>query len=105
MTPFYIMKKQLKTKKQRAFDKAQVTKLAKEQAVPALTVLHNIHESLRDCDGDWRYINLGTLMELLAYPKGRLHLALDEMKKDYVTSEGYEYGATNVEYYQKEAVK
>ena len=41
-------------------------------------------------------------MELLSYPKGRLHLALDEMKKDYVISEGYEYGATNVEYYQKE---
>ena len=96
------MKKTLKTKKQRAFDKAQVTKLAKDQAVPALIALHNIHESLRDCDGDWRYINLGTLLELLAYPKGRLHRALDEMKKDYVINEGYEYDATDVDYYQRE---
>jgi len=99
------MKKTLKTKTQRAFDKAQVTKLAKDQAVPALIALHNIHESLRDCDGDWRYINLGTLMELLAYPKGRLHRALDEMKKDYVINEGYEYDATDVDYYQKEETK
>lgn len=99
------MKKTLKTKKQRAFDKAQVEKLAKEQAVPALIALHNLHESLRDCEGDWRYVNLGTLLDLLAYPKGRLHRALDEIKRDYVITEGYEYDATNVNYYEKEETK
>lgn len=99
------MKKTLKTKKQKAFDKAQVAKLAKDQAVPALIALHNIHARLRDCDGDWRYINLGTLMELLAYPQGRLRRALDEMKKEYVITEGYEYDATDVDYYQKEETK
>ena len=67
--------------------------------------LHNIHESLRDCEGDWRYINLGTLMDLLAYPKGLLHRALDEIKKDYVISDGYEYDATNVTYYEQEETK
>lgn len=97
------MKKQLKTKKQRAFDKAQVAKLSKDQALPALKALYQLQTDLR-C-GKWSMVNLGTLVELSKYPDYALRDALDEMENEYVIKRGYACNATNVSYYEKEETK
>lgn len=95
-----IMKKTLKTKKQRAFDKAQVAKLAKEQAIPALKALYQLQTDLR-C-GKWSMVNLGTLVELSKYPDYSLRNALDEMEHEYVIQRGSACNATNASYYEQE---
>ncbi len=96
-----IMKKTLKTKKQRAYDKAQVAKLSKEQAIPALQALYQLQTDLR-CAGKWSMVNLGTLVELSKYPDHALRNALDEMENEYVIKRGSAYNATNVSYYGEE---